>query len=225
MGGPNSIGIPNTQKPAYNPIQTTPDTSGMKDYLKRGYETLHNLAANIVLKIELNDVNAKISLLTMPMPATNDKSDSFTQVITGVLPLLLLLIFIPPVYNTVYLIVREKETRIKESMRMMGMSDTSYWLSWYVYYTVVTSVIVFFSWFILLINVIVYSNSFLILIFMLLYAQAVFAQILLISMFFESSKYSNIVGALIYFAFNLLGIPVQSGTANPTAKIVLSIFP
>lgn len=139
--------------------------------------------------------------------------------------MLLLLIFIPPVYNTVYLIVREKETRIKESMRMMGMSDTSYWLSWYVYYTVVSTVIVFLSWLILLINVINYSNSFLILVFMLLYAQAVFAQILLISMFFESSKYSNIVGALIYFAFNLLGIPVQSGTANPTAKIILSIFP
>ena len=28
MGGPNSIGIPNTQKPAYNPLQTTPETAG-----------------------------------------------------------------------------------------------------------------------------------------------------------------------------------------------------
>ncbi len=50
----------------------------MNDYLKRGYETLHNLAANVILKLEMNDVNAKISILTMPMPATNDKSDSFT---------------------------------------------------------------------------------------------------------------------------------------------------
>ena len=159
------------------------------------------------------------------MPPTNDKTDSFTEVLKGVLPLLLLLIFIPPVYNTVFLIVREKESRIKESMRMMGMNDTSYWLSWYVYYTCVTTVIVFLSWFVLLINVIVYSNSFLILVFMLLYAQSVFAQILFISMFFESSKYSNIVGALIYFAFNLLGIPVQSSTSSPIAKIMLSLIP
>jgi ATP-binding cassette subfamily A (ABC1) protein 3 len=49
----------------------------MVDYLSRGYETLHNLAANVVLKIELDDVNAKISLLTAPMPPTNDKEDSF----------------------------------------------------------------------------------------------------------------------------------------------------
>lgn len=52
MGGPNSIGIPNTQKPAYNPLQTTPDLSGFVDYLTRGYSVLQNLAANVVLKIE-----------------------------------------------------------------------------------------------------------------------------------------------------------------------------
>lgn len=52
MGGPNSIGIPNTQNKAYNPLQTTPDTKGFVDYMSRGYSLLHNLAANIVLKIE-----------------------------------------------------------------------------------------------------------------------------------------------------------------------------
>ena len=139
--------------------------------------------------------------------------------------MLLLLIFIPPVYNTVFLIVREKESRIKESMRMMGMNDTSYWLSWYMYYTCVTTVIVLLAWLVLLINVIVYSNSFLILVFMLLYAQSIFPQILFISMLFESSKFSNIVGALIYFAFSLLNIPVANATASSTLKILLSLFP
>lgn len=52
MGGANSIGIPNTQKAAYNPLSTTPDTTGFEDYLTRGYSVLHNLAANVILKIE-----------------------------------------------------------------------------------------------------------------------------------------------------------------------------
>lgn len=117
------------------------------------------------------------------------------------LPFLILLIFIPPVYNTIFLIVREKETRIKESMRMMGMRDTAYWLSWYCYYTIVSTIMVFGAWLVLLAGVFANSNQFLILVFLLAYAQSVFAQILFISMFFESSKYSNIVGALIYFAF------------------------
>lgn len=89
--------------------------------------------------------------------------------------MLILLIFIPPVYNMVFMLVKEKESRIKESMRMMGMKDSAYWLSWYVYYTAVSSVIVFLAWIVLLINSIKYSNPFLILIFMLFYAQSVFA--------------------------------------------------
>ena len=77
-------------------------------------------------------------------------------------------------YNTVFMLVKEKESRIKESMRMMGMRDSAYWLSWYAYYSVVSTVIVFLAWLVLLINCIVYSNSFLVLVFMIFYAQAVF---------------------------------------------------
>mmetsp|Transcript_11778 Transcript_11778/g.14935 ORF Transcript_11778/g.14935 Transcript_11778/m.14935 type:complete len:124 (-) Transcript_11778:4884-5255(-) len=102
MGGPNSIGIPNTQKPAYDPLATVPDLSGFQDYLSRGYTTLHNLAANIVLKLETGEKNAKISLLTAPMPATNNTKDSYSDILTLTLPFLLLLIFIPPVYNMVF---------------------------------------------------------------------------------------------------------------------------
>ena len=109
------------------------------------------------------------------MPASSDTSDPFTQVWTLTLPFLLLLIFIPPVYNTVFLLVKEKESRIKESMRMMGMSDKAYWLSWYVYFTIVSTLICLLSWMVLLINCIKYSNSFLVLVFFIFYAQAVFS--------------------------------------------------
>jgi len=79
-------------------------------------------------------------------------------------------VFIPPVYNMVFLLVKEKESRIKESMRMMGMRDSAYWLSWYVYYTIISSIIVFLAWLVLLINTMKNSNPVLILIFMLFYA-------------------------------------------------------
>lgn len=208
MGGPNSIGIPNTQNAAYNPLATTPDTKGLVDYMTRGYSTLHNLAANVVLKLESNNNDATISLLVAPMPASSDTNDPFTQVWTLTLPFLLLLIFIPPVYNTVFLLVKEKESRIKESMRMMGMKDKAYWLSWYVYFTIISTLICLLSWIVLLINCIQHSNSFLVLVFFIFYAQSVFAQIVFLSALFENSKYSGIVGTLIYFGFDLLGIPI-----------------
>ena len=152
-------------------------------------------------------------------------TDPFLQVLTSVLPFLLLLIFIPPVYNTVFLLVKEKESRIKESMRMMGMLDKAYWLSWYVYYSIISTLIVVLAWCVLLINCIKYSNPFLVLVFMLLYAQAVFAEIIFLASLFEKSKYSGIVGTLIYFGFNLVGIPVQQPTSSGASKIMLSVIP
>ena len=186
---------------------------------------LHNLAANVVLKLESGNDDATISLLAAPMPATNDTEDPFIQVWTLTLPFLLLLIFIPPVYNTVFLLVKEKESRIKESMRMMGMKDKAYWLSWYVYFTIISTLICLLSWAVLLINCIVNSNSFLVLVFFIFYAQAVFAQIIFLSALFENSKYSGIVGTLIYFGFDLLGIPIQPPDSPVGQKIMFSLIP
>lgn len=200
MGGANSIGIPNTLKAAYDPLSTTPNTAGFVDYLSRGYGLLQNLGANIILKLE-TDKDANIAYLTAPMPASTNTSDPFLQVWTLTLPFLLLLIFIPPVYNTVFLIVREKESRIKESMRMMGMKDSAYWLSWWCYYSCVSFMICLLAWCVLLINCIEHSNIFLVFIFFLFYAQAVFAEITFLAALFENSKFSGLVGTLIYFGF------------------------
>ena len=77
--------------------------------------------------------------------------------------------FIPPVYNMVFKIVREKESRTKETMRIMGMTDMPYWFSWLAQYTVINTIVVLLSWGALMINVINYSQGWYILIFFWLY--------------------------------------------------------
>ena len=80
--------------------------------------------------------------MNIPMQAQTSVVDSFASILSQLFPFLILLIFIPPVYNTTYLMVQEKQTRIKESMRMMGMSDVPYWLSWFVWFLFVETVLV-----------------------------------------------------------------------------------
>ena len=53
----------------------------------------------------------------------------------------MLITFVPPVYRTVYRIVAEKENKVKESMRMMGLKDFPYWASWYTFYSANNTVI------------------------------------------------------------------------------------
>ena len=163
--------------------------------------------------------------MTLPENPTGTKTDAFTQFLEPLLPLFMLLMYIPPVYNTVFLIVREKESRTKESMRMMGMSDWPYWLSWFVYYSCINTALTAISWFIIQFNVIGSSNKFLIWLFMWLYGEAIFGQIVFLQSWFSTSKYSGIVASLVYFGGQLVEYPVQTGNAPYGAKLLFSLVP
>ena len=82
--------------------------------------------------------------------------------------------YILPVFTTVSLIVKEKESRAKESMRMMGMTDFPYWFSWFFYYSILNTIYSLIGWSVLCINVIGSSNPWYILLFIWLYGEAVF---------------------------------------------------
>jgi hypothetical protein len=93
--------------------------------------------ANNVLKHVTKNPEARIWAMTLPMVFQPIIGDAFTYILYLILPYFLMLMFIPMVYRVTYRIVREKELRTKEIMRMMGMKMTAYWMSWFVYFTAV----------------------------------------------------------------------------------------
>ena len=121
---------------------------------------------------------------------------------------MILIIFIPPIYNTIFMLVREKESRIKETMRMMGMSDLAYWLSWYVFYTFITTLVAILALLVLMINVIEYTNPLTFFFLLICYAQAIFAQIAVLAALFDNSKNSGLIGTLVYFGLSLVAFPI-----------------
>ena len=122
-------------------------------------------------------------------------------------------------------IVREKESRIKETMRIMGMTDMPYWLSWFVFYTFINTVVTTCSWCILLISVISYSQPFYIWIFFWLYGQAIFGQIVFLQSFFSGSKYAGIVSTVIYFCGVLVNTVVKDSDVSHMNKMLGSLLP
>lgn len=166
-----------------------------------------------------------INLMMLPFPVAASQTDSFYDFFAAIVPVFLILIFILPVYNTVQLIVKEKEQRTKESMRMMGMSDTSYWLSWFVFYTVQSTILITIAWAMLCINCLKNSNVAYVWLFFWLFALAIFGQILCFQSLFSASKFSGIVAAVIYFMFFLFYFPVASPDASHELKMIMGIIP
>ena len=79
--------------------------------------------------------------------------DGLKFLLQNTLTLFILLMYIPLLYRTVYRIVFEKVTKAKESMRIMGLTDLPYWLSWMTSYTIINTILATTSWGCLMINV------------------------------------------------------------------------
>jgi ATP-binding cassette, subfamily A (ABC1), member 3 len=142
-----------------------------------------------------------------------------------VLPLFLLFIYILPVFTIVSLLVREKETKARESLRMMGMTDFPYWLSWFAYYSVLNTVLSLVAWAVLCINVIGSSNIFYIFAWIWLYGEAIFGQIIFMQALFQSSKFSGTIAAVFYFTLVLANIPIQYDPSWKVPTFFMSFIP
>lgn len=135
-----------------------------------------------------------------------------------------MLIYLGPVYSSVYGIVQEKEQRSKESMRMMGMTDFAYWLSWICFYTLQTTVISLIAWLLLSINVINYGSGFYVFLYIWLFGVSIIGQIVFYQSLFSRAKYSGLVAIFFFFMLQYLNLPLTNST-DASAKMILSLVP
>ena len=183
------------------------------------------MIAQQILAYATNDPYAWLQVLFQPMQTQTTLEDPFGTALGILMPLFLLLIYIPPVYNMTFKIVREKESRAKETMRIMGMTDMPYWLSWFAFYTIINTVVSSLAWFILLFNVVTYSNPIYLFWLFWLYGEAVFGQIIFLQSMFTSSKYAGIVSTIIYFSGVLINTTISDSDSGRAAKIFASFIP
>ena len=137
-----------------------------------------------------------------------------------VLTFFLIIMYIPPVYRTTYRIVQEKDSKVKESMRMMGLQDFAYWSSWYSYYTMINTAISLISWAILYFLVFSKTAWWLILAMLWLFGQSLFGIILITQAIFSKPRAAAITSSLIYFGFSMF----QYFVANEDTKFMNRIW-
>ena len=145
------------------------------------------------------------------VPTKTDKyiKDDFELILGSMLPFFMLLIYILPMYRLISNIVSEKETKARESMKMMGLNDFSYWLSWWVYYFIIVSIISGLVVLVLSFNVLKYSNKGLIFLLFWIYGLSLFGLAVFLSSFFSRARVAAIAGTLVYFGTSFIDVAVQ----------------
>ena len=60
--------------------------------------------------------------------------DEFAYIQGEILPLFMILMYLLPIYRFTSRIVGEKRSGVRDLTRVMGLSEWSYWLSWFYFY-------------------------------------------------------------------------------------------
>ena len=130
--------MPNQERNPYNIYQRKPDLVSWDQYKLSGYTYLQNIFANAILQERIG-ANSFISMVHTPMMNSKYVDDDFNEAASNMWNILILLIFLAPLYRFVYNSTEEKGTKIREAMKIMGLNDAPYWVSWFSYFIILNT--------------------------------------------------------------------------------------
>eukprot|EP00051_Salpingoeca_urceolata_P022285 m.359766 g.359766 ORF g.359766 m.359766 type:complete len:1971 (+) comp19951_c3_seq13:616-6528(+) len=139
-----------------------------------------------------------VRVKAMPFPEYED--DGFIFAIRIMFPLILILSFLYSALSIVKSIVLEKEKRLKEALRMMGVSNTIIWAAWFVksllflFLSIIIIIVIF-----AIGNILKYSSNVVVFIFLMLYAISTIAYCFLISTLFTKASTAASAAGILFF--------------------------
>ena len=141
-----------------------------------------------------------VNITTVPMPTPGYQGSSFYSNIGPLISLVMAMCMLFPVSRLIKGIVEEKESKTKETMKMMGLLDSVFVASWFI------SSLLQFTLIALMITVLMHFTLFphtdltLLFVFFFTFILSEITFSFLISVFFSSAKLAGIVGSILIFA-------------------------
>ncbi|KAM4548979.1 phospholipid-transporting ATPase ABCA1 isoform 1-T1 [Odontesthes bonariensis] len=172
-------------------------------YIWGGFVYIQDLVDKAVSSL-LTGVKQTTGIYIQQMPYPCYVDDVFLRVLNRSLPLFMTLAWIYSVAMIIKGVVYEKEARLKETMRIMGLGTGTLWFSWFI-----SSLVPFLISAALLIallkwgDILPYSDPTVVFFFLMAFATATIMQCFLISTFFSKANLAAACGGLIYFSFYL----------------------
>lgn len=151
------------------PRFTFPGPRIANDYLSEGFLHLQQLVGESIIQWKAPDLVEPIAVSVRQFPYPSYRVDLFLDNVSGFLPILLVMAFLYSAGIIVKELVLEKETRIRESMLMMGLKQWILWASWFLKQFLFGLISVIIMSILLKARIFPNSDFFLILIFLILF--------------------------------------------------------
>ncbi|XP_048579731.1 phospholipid-transporting ATPase ABCA3 isoform X2 [Nematostella vectensis] len=188
--------------------------------------------------IDMAIIQAKASLpfpFAYPMnikqlPYPGYVQDFFVQTVANLLPLLLTLAFIYSAVSIIKELVFEKQQRLKESMKMMGLSNWIHWSAWFIKCLLFLGfTIIIITIFVKVLKIFEFSNGIVVFLFFLCYIISMISYCFFISVFFSNPTLSMLFGSVLWYAallpYQLLAQNENYDTLSQSAKASMCLLP
>lgn len=163
--------------------------------------------------------------VVMPFPTAAWTKDIFSMLMPSLLASFLLISLTYSVNRMITAVVYEREARLRDGMRMMGMHPAAFYTSWIITYLAIYLFVAFTVTLILSFGRILPKTSpSLIFVWLMLFATAAIAYAFLITTFFSKAKSAASVGSIAFYSSGYL-VHLAKPTSPPNFLRMLSLFP
>ncbi|XP_042098875.1 phospholipid-transporting ATPase ABCA1 isoform X1 [Ovis aries] len=172
-------------------------------YVWGGFAYLQDVVEQAIIRV-LTGTEKKTGVYMQQMPYPCYVDDIFLRVMSRSMPLFMTLAWIYSVAVIIKGIVYEKEARLKETMRIMGLDNGILWFSWFISSLIPLLVSAGLLVVILKLgNLLPYSDPSVVFVFLSVFAMVTILQCFLISTLFSRANLAAACGGIIYFMLYL----------------------
>ena len=216
--------IANNAQGMFDPFQSGPDLKSFMRYQNGAYSYMMKVVNQYILRRETGISTAELNYGIAAMQYIDYRTDSFGEFMGYMIGVILVMAYMTPLSLYVYRMVGDKESKIKESMKIMGLGEGQYFLSYFIQYTAINlfSSIINAALFTSFLDCIPYYY---LLITLFLWSMDVFALIYFFQSFIDKTKIALVLSLVIYFMMYCVSLACMFEGGSMAAKIALSLFP
>ncbi|CAG9814922.1 unnamed protein product [Phaedon cochleariae] len=201
------------------------DSCPVNQYYFSGFLALQTLLDYTKMRMD-NNVNLTVPQILLEMFPKGAHTGNWMVIIRTVIPIYMVMALSQFITYLLILIVGEKENKIKEGMKIMGLRDSVFWLSWFIIYGIFVIFLTIICC-VLLFTLKVFVNTSFLLIFtlVLLYCLTIIMFGFMITPFFDKSRTAGVLGNFAVTIMSLFYyIQVFLHDSNPLALWFLSLI-
>ena len=219
----NHANIPSSNVDNFDPFRIKPDFDSYYLYMRSGYLMTQKILYDYILQIETGNSGATIRFNILPQKYDEKLFKLLNQYLNEIISIFVLIAYAFPLSINVYRLIKEKETKIKIIMKIMGLNEFDYFCSYFVIYFIINIFYALFNSIIMnnILNYIELSHLFL---YFFLFGLVIYSLIFFFQSFLEKSRISIIFCLLVYLIMYFISYPLRSKEVQKGVKIFFGLL-